>query len=94
MPAAARHVWDCFSELDAARPVGWGAGPIDFIQIHAWSALTGASLRPWEVRAIRAMDTLRLQLAADGTPSAATDEPGDGVSDRPLTGALFDALFP
>lgn len=35
---------------------GFGANPISWEAIAAYDRLTDAGLRPWEVRAIRAMD--------------------------------------
>lgn len=57
LPWAAAHVWEWFSELNTARHgTGFGVNPISWAELSAWSALTGRTLRPWEVRALRAVD--------------------------------------
>lgn len=47
-----------FLELNAARTgTGFGANPLSFTEIFSWSALTRVRLRPWEVAALRRLDT-------------------------------------
>lgn len=48
---------------------------------------------PWHIDALTAMDAMRLALFFDKTNNKAKQEE-DIVSDRPLTPALFGALFP
>lgn len=57
LPRGAIGVWNAFAHLSAARPSGgFGPGAISFTEIEAYSRLTGHSLVPWEVEAIRALD--------------------------------------
>ena len=84
-------MWRWFDELDAARTGnGWAANAITFTEINAWASLYGLTLRSWEVRALRAMDAVRLSTLAQD--QAAPEE--TIISERPLTPELFDALFP
>lgn len=95
MPAAAEHLWQWFVELDAARSSnGFGGNPIGFGEVEAWARLTGRSPRPWEVTALRRMDALRLELAAEAARIGGEPEPDkDQVSERPMSTPLFDAIF-
>lgn len=65
IPDGGRHIWDAFWELDCARPSGMSLSPISFSEIQAWSGLCGEIIRPWEVRAIRAMDGERLAATSE-----------------------------
>ncbi len=65
VPGAASHVWAWFWELDGTRSAGMGLSPIGFGEIAAWAGLTGEIIRPWEVRALRAMDAERLAATAE-----------------------------
>lgn len=57
IPAGAEFVWSCFHDLNSARGAGInGPLPISFTDILSWCLLTGERLRPWELRAIRALD--------------------------------------
>ena len=49
--------------MHAGRRYGFGAEPIGFADIDAWSRLTGARPRPAEIRVLMAID--REWLAAD-----------------------------
>lgn len=65
LPRAVQHVYLWFVELAAARRSGFGPDPIAFAEIQAWATLTLRQPRPWEVRAIRAMDDKILRLVAE-----------------------------
>lgn len=57
LPAELGHVWRWFCDLHATRMHGqFGAYPIGYAEIGAWASLTGISLRPFEVAALRAVD--------------------------------------
>lgn len=74
-----------FLEMSIARGgTGYGALPISFLEIEAWSRLRGA-LEPWEVDLIRKLDRVwmddasrRIEAARDaanGKPGAAPPAP-------------------
>ena len=56
-PDALAHVWDWFLDLHAGRPSGMGPGPLTWEGIAAWVSLTGIRPAPWEIRAIRELDS-------------------------------------
>ena len=64
-PEAMAHVWGWFLELASGRTCGMGANPITWEGMAAWSALTGARPAPWEVRAIRELDSAYLASTGD-----------------------------
>lgn len=93
LPAAAEHVWRWFQELDGARTDnGYGANPIGFADLSAWSNVTGRQPREWEVAALRAMDAEKLSLLYGEAPKGEAAE-APTVSERPMSAGLFDALF-
>lgn len=53
---ATEHIWAWFFELRSSVPDGFSRSPISFQEIDAWIRCTGLDPRPWEVRALRAMD--------------------------------------
>ncbi len=63
MPRAAAYLWGWFLELNAARA---GTVPISYRELEAWSRLSGLSLSPWEVKALKALDTNWLDQLAFG----------------------------
>jgi hypothetical protein len=71
---------------------GYGFNPIPPTEIDAWSRQRRIVLDDWEIDALEAMDSTRLNLLhADLDKSSGGEK--DVVSDRPVTTALFDALF-
>ena len=82
-------MWFVFLELSGQRTgTGWGPNPIQFTEVEAWQRLTGRTLKPWEVRAILAMDRAFLVISAE------LAKPEDEqVSDEGLTPAIFDRMF-
>ncbi len=56
-PEALGYLWDWFCELSSGRPSGMGPGPLTWEGILAWTTLTGTRPAPWEIRALRALDT-------------------------------------
>lgn len=74
------EAWIHFEDVALARGgTGFGFAPISAVELRAWAALTRTRLRPWHVRAMRALDvtflgimgvedkTLDFQALADGT---------------------------
>ena len=64
-PEGYLYLWDWFCELDAARAGnGFGSNPITFVDLEAWSRLTGRRFRPWEVDVIRSLDMAVMTMRA------------------------------
>jgi hypothetical protein len=88
LPLAGEHIWKWFWELDAGREETMnGLARISHSQIAAWCSITGNIVRDHELQILLAMDRARRE--------ASTPKPGlpPGVSDRPMTPELFDAMF-
>lgn len=65
LPRGVVGVWNAFAQLSAGRGGGgFGAGSITFSEIEAFVRLTGHTLDPWEVDAIRRLDDLYLAAQA------------------------------
>lgn len=63
IPDALGHVWGWFTELSHARTAGFsGANPISFLEIEAWSRVTGTKLKPSEVFLLRQLDDVFLNV--------------------------------
>lgn len=61
------HLWECFLDLHSGRSYsGSGPNPLSWQDILAWSRLTRAGLREWEVRVIKALDQLWLRTMNEG----------------------------
>lgn len=69
---------------------GYGFNPIPPTEIDAWARQRRITLRDWEIDALDAMDSARLNLLHEDIDKASSK---DTVSTRPVTPALFDALF-
>ncbi len=57
LPEAGVHVWYWFHELSSTRQNGMGINPITHAEIMAWAWLTGIKPLPWEVKAIKDIDS-------------------------------------
>lgn len=66
-PSALLYLWNWSWELAQGRPVGpEGISlPIPNTEIRAWTELTGYRLEPWELAAIRGLDSTYLRIAAE-----------------------------
>ncbi len=69
---------------------GYGFNPIPPTEIDAWARQRRITLRDWEIDALEAMDSTRLNLLHDSLDKSSEK---DTVSSRPVSAALFDALF-
>lgn len=59
------HLWNAFAEMHAARSGnGFGGNPISYAEIAAYCAVTGTDLSPWEVKVIRALDTVYIETSS------------------------------
>ena len=77
LPADGAHVWHWFLELSAGRGSnGFGPNPISYLDLLAWSALTGTITRPAEIEAIMSLDRawLTAQAANTSTPAHRTHD--------------------
>jgi hypothetical protein len=58
------HVWSAFITLSNTRTAGFsGPNPITYEQIKAWKELTETPIFPWEVTAIKRVDTVYMGIA-------------------------------
>lgn len=90
MPAAGLRVWGIFLHLHATRGSnGFGANPISYQDIEAWSRLRREPVRPFELDIIRALDATWLEVAA--IMAKEPDRPK--VSSEKVTPQLFKRLF-
>lgn len=84
VPDVLLHVWKWFVELSDARPPDMT--PISFGEIDAFSRRMDARILPWEAGAIRRVDEVYMAVARE-------KQKPDDISSRPLSPALFDAIF-
>ena len=87
LPADGAHVWAWFLELSAGRGGnGFGPSPISYLDLLAWSMLTGTITRPAEIEAIMALDRVWLtqQVANVGTRTDGRGGRSDGATRRTL----------
>jgi len=66
MPILAARAWQGWQHLHQARGSnGYGPMPISFTEVHAFAALSGIGLLPWEVELIRAFDGEYMRITAE-----------------------------
>jgi len=71
LPEDGAHVWAWFLHLSAGRGSnGFGPNPLSWLDLLAWTALTGIITRPAEIEAIMALDCV--WLAAQGVTNTST----------------------
>ena len=93
LPPVSERAWRSFWEMDGCRRYDHFAGaahPISHQDIAAFQDVSGFRLRHWERRAIFAMERVRVAWL---NRSPAQREADSAASSRPMTPALFDALF-
>jgi hypothetical protein len=67
LPVEAFHLWAVFVDLDQGREAGFSGGqPISHMEIAARCQNMDDPLAPWEIRTIRALDSLRRSDDKDG----------------------------
>lgn len=60
-PDVASHVWSYFLSIHQGRSYGIsGPNPVSYQDIEAWSRLTGWTLTPWELSAVKKLDAVFL----------------------------------
>lgn len=60
LPDAARHVWDWYCDLSAARQSGFSTNPISYHEMAAYFALRRERPAQWELIVLRRLDNLFL----------------------------------
>lgn len=89
VPWAGARIWGLFLRLHEGRGGGgFGPAPITYEAIEAFQRVSGEPLRPFEIEIIRALDREWLSTVAKKG-----DTPEQQVSSRPMSPALFDAVF-
>lgn len=69
LPEACVELWDIFKELHACRgSTGFGPACISYGDIDAFQRVTGVTLQPWELEAIRRADMAYLEAHAERQP--------------------------
>jgi hypothetical protein len=86
IPYAGLRVWGLFLKLHEQRGVAFGPCPISYTDMLSLARISGEAIRPWEAEIIRALD--RAYLSAVNKKEGAAE-----VSSRPMSPALFDAVF-
>lgn len=60
-PPEARYLWTLFTELSGTRSSnGYGPNCISWMEMQAWSQMKGLGLSPFEIDALRSLDTTYL----------------------------------
>jgi len=68
-PLEGLYLWEWFWDLHQGRQAGMsGPASISWLDIQAWARLNLVELEPWELQAIRAMDTAYLRAASKQKP--------------------------
>jgi hypothetical protein len=81
-------------DLDLSRSRGGGKGPapIAYSEIEAFSRLRREPIRSFEIEIILALDAAFMEFAAKRSKTE-TGIPASDVQSRPMSPALFDAVF-
>lgn len=70
------HIWGYYQEIQASKIVGgMAAAALTFVEIKAWSELMGVKLYPWEVDALRRLDSVWHEVNLEKSPG---DDSGKG----------------
>jgi hypothetical protein len=65
IPDEAMHIWEWFHEVHSARTSnGFGPNPIGYAEIAAWSKLSGIRPNMHEVKMLRELDRVYLEVDA------------------------------
>lgn len=86
IPYAGLRVWGLFLKLHEQRGAAFGPCPISYTDMLSLARISGEAIRPWEAEIIRALD--REWLSSANKAETKTE-----VSSRPMSPALFDAVF-
>lgn len=58
LPDEFAYLWNAFLRLNARRSVGFAIEPITFLELDAFTRLSGLRLRPWEIAILEDLDLL------------------------------------
>jgi hypothetical protein len=86
IPYAGLRVWGLFLRLHEQRGAAFGPCPISYTDMLSLARISGEAIRPWEAEIIRALDRAYLEAVNKA------EKPAE-VSSRPMSVALFDAVF-
>ncbi|MFZ5690531.1 MAG: phage tail assembly chaperone [Pseudomonadota bacterium] len=89
IPPAGLRIWKIFCDLNATRAIGFGPCPISYLEIEAYASMMRTPIRPFEIEIVRALDRALLEHAGNRVKQG----DAESVSTRPMSPALFDALF-
>lgn len=65
-PDDLRYIWEWFVELSSSRTSnGFGANPLGWATLEAWSRITCVQLLPYERRALLALDRAYLAIMSE-----------------------------
>ena len=56
-PLGMECAWNAWLDLQGSRESGWGVSPITYREIESYVNLTGVLLRPFEIAAIKRVDS-------------------------------------
>ena len=63
IPEPLEYLWRWFKDLNSSRSLtAYGPTPINIVEIKAWKDLKKLYVRPWEISALKAMDTVLLNF--------------------------------
>lgn len=63
LPDGCEGVWRAFTDMRASCPNGFSLARIPYSEMDAYQRVSGVSLAPWEVRAVRAVDRVFIEAA-------------------------------
>jgi hypothetical protein len=65
-PDRTAHIWQAFVDLHSGRSYSAnGPNPLTWSDMQAWAALMGLDLKEWEIRVIKALDGVWLQVMGE-----------------------------
>lgn len=94
LPEELAYLWEAYLRLRKRAPAGFaGPQPVGWLDLHAFTQLSGVRLTPWEIGVIEAIDDIYLQPSQKPAPpngpamkAAAVATDGAGV--RAILGGI------
>lgn len=95
LPAGGELLWSWFCDLASTRSLHMaGANPVTISEIEAYVRMMRMPMAPHHVVTLMAMDRAFLDHANRArAPGPQADFRAPPISSRPMTAALFDAIF-